>query len=68
MHLFCVALFVMIFEGPELDTYSTALPGQCPAQEDQLALSQSLMEATGAAKVQFLFSPITIKATPDKDA
>lgn len=68
MHFFCVALFVMIFEGPGVDTYSTVLPGRCPEPEEQLDLSQTLLEASGAAKVQFLFEPLTIRTTPDKDA
>ena len=34
----------------------------------QMDLAASLREATGAAHVQFLFEPLTIRTIPDKDA
>jgi hypothetical protein len=68
MHLFCVALFIMTFPGPSVDTYATVIAGACPTPEDQNALAKSLQDATGAAIVHFRFEPVTIKTTPTKDA
>lgn len=67
MHFFCVALFVLIYPGPHVDTYATVQPGQCPTREQQVDLAQSLREATEAAHVQFLFQPLTVQTEPDTD-
>jgi hypothetical protein len=70
MHLFCVALFVMVFPGvdrPYVEVYATVLPGVCPDLPIQDRLAASLREATEAAHVQYQFKGLAVQTQPEKD-